>query len=371
MKILHVVNAFTAGGMENGISNLTRGLYEKGLSCDICVLTKADGFAERLHPSVKLFLLDRQTGFDPGIWIRIAEIISRNNYDVIHTHNWTGLIYGVPSGLWCGVPVLHGEHSELFEWEKHPVRLAIRRLFYRWCRIVHVISTAQLNQLDKFGLIQTVEAFAISNGTDTDKFSPQNTADSRSMLGLPEDVFLIGIVGRLVATKRHRFLLDSFIEIASKIPNAHLAIIGSGGDLEKVIHSECEQHIFSERIHWLGARNDMPSIYNALTMLVIPSVNEGMTNVALEAMACGIPVIANQACGISQIVDHQINGLVYPMNDPSVFADFIVKVAADQSALAGLGERARIKMVERFSLEAMMEEYARVYSTVCMRRISS
>jgi glycosyltransferase involved in cell wall biosynthesis len=362
MKVLHVVNAYTAGGMENGIANLTHGLYERGITADVCVLTRADGFAGRLHPSANVYEFDRKKGLDPSIWLKVAKLISMNNYDVIHTHNWTGMIYGVPPSLWSGIPVIHGEHSELFDWEQHPLRLLLRRLFYHWCATVHVLSRAQLQQLQSYRILEGVDALAISNGTDTIKFSPQDQVQARSKLGLPKDSFIVGIVGRLVETKRHGFLLDSFLEAGQRLANLHLVIAGSGGNIEKKVFEECENHPLSKRIHWLGARDEMPSIYNALDLLVIPSVNEGMTNVALEAMACGVSVVANQVCGISQIIDHENDGMVIPMNSPSNLADVIIEMANNRKALKKRGEQARIKIVERFSLSHMLDQYASAYA---------
>lgn len=368
MKILHVVNAYAAGGMENGIANLTHGLYEKGILSDICVLTQADAFAKRLHPSVNIYELARNKGFDPSIWLKISQLIKQNKYDIIHTHNWTGMIYGVPPALWFGTPILHGEHSELFDWEKHPLRLLLRRLFYRWCSAVHVLSKGQLLQLQSDRVLEGIDVFAISNGTDTEKFTPQSLVQARSKLGLPENGFIIGIVGRLVETKRHSFLLDSFFEAGKKMTDLHLVVAGSGGNIEKQIFKKCQDHPLSERIHWLGARDDMPSIYNALNFLVITSINEGMANVALESMACGVSVVANRVCGISQVIDHKHDGLVISMHNPSSFAESIIKIAKDKNALKRRGELARMKIVKQFSLNSMVEQYGSAYARLLNRK---
>lgn len=361
MKVLHVVNAYSAGGMENGIANLTHGLYEKGIVTDVCALTRADEFARRLHWSVNVFELERKKGIDFNVWLKLKQLILKNSYDIIHTHNWTGMIYGVLPSLLAGVPVIHGEHSELFDWERHSFRIQLRKLFYRWCGIVHVISHAQLLQLQSNKILEGIDALAISNGTDVAKFSPHNQQKARLQLGLPEDGIMIGIVGRLVETKRHNFLLDSFLEAGKKVHNLHLVIAGSGGNLERQIFDNCKYHPLSKRIHWLGARDDMPSVYNSLNFLIIPSINEGMTNVALEAMACGIPVVANQVCGISQIIDHRYDGVVIPMYAPANLAEAIIEISKNGKELSKLGERARLKIVKHFSLNCMVDQYALAY----------
>ncbi len=365
MRVLHVVNAFTAGGMENGIVNVTNALYKSGVVFDVCVLTKSDRFAERLHPTTTIYQLKRSPGLDFKIWISLLRLISKNNYDVIHTHNWTGLIYGVLPGIIFGIPVLHGEHSELFDWEKKPFRIKLRRFLYSWCQTLHVLSNAQMSELRSFRVVEKVHAIAIPNGTDTKKFSPSDQLSSRSQLNLPPNGFFIGIVGRMVETKRHSFLLEAFLEVGRKHEDLHLVVVGSGGNIEETVYHACKTHPISQRIHWLGATNKMPLVYNSLDLLVIPSINEGMSNVALESMSCGVPVLANEICGISQIIENHHDGITVLMGSSSELAQTIDSIILKgKENLKSLGRRARGKIIENFSLEQMSTRYACEYETL-------
>jgi len=364
MRVLHVLNAFSAGGMENGVANLSHGLFRKGIVFGICALTQTDSFTLRLHPSVTIHQIDRGQGLDLSIWAAIKRIVVEHKYDVLHTHNWTGLIYGVPAGLWAGIPILHGEHSELFEWEKTLYRLAIRRLAYCWCNKVHILSEGQFSQLKRYRLLEGIDAVAISNGTDVARFNPSNQEGARLKLGLPEKGFFIGLVGRMVATKRHEFMLEAFLEAGTKEESLHLVFVGSGGNIERKVRELCENHQLSNRIHWLGAHDDMPTVYSSLNILAIPSVNEGMANVALESMACGVPVLANQVCGISEVIDDGVNGFVSPMFSSSMLACRIVKLFNERDSLPEISVSARSKILAKFSINQMVAAYASIYENL-------
>jgi glycosyltransferase involved in cell wall biosynthesis len=361
MKVLHVVNAFSAGGMENGVANLSHGLFKRGISTGICALTFADAFTQRLHPSVIIHQIDRGDRLDLGIWASIRRIVEEHKYDVLHTHNWTGLIYGVPAALWAGIPVLHGEHAELFDWEKTPYRLALRRLAYCWCNKIHVLSQGQYSELKCHRLLEGIDAVAISNGTDEDKFCPSKRQEARFKLGLPEKGFFIGLVGRMVATKRHEFMLEAFLEAGTEEKSLHLVCVGSGGNIENKIRMLCENHPLSNRIHWLGSRDDMPTVYNSLDILAMPSVNEGMPNVALESMACGVPVLANQVCGISEIIDDGVDGFISQMIRPTILARRMLELFNEKENLPIISVRARSKILAKFSFNQMVDTYAAIY----------
>ncbi len=361
LRVLHIVNAFSAGGMENGVANLSNWLGRKGVQMDVCALTKADKFASRLPATTKVSALNRGDGVNTSVWRKIMSVIRAGNYQVVHTHNWTGLIYGVPAAVLCRVPVIHGEHSELFPWEKSPRRLLLRRLLYRWCRMVHVLSDDQFRQLQWCGLDRGIDLRCFPNGTDTDEFQPGDTLAARAALQLPAEGFLVGIVGRMVPTKRHCLLLKAFEQAGRQVPQMRLVLAGSGGALESGIRQQCLDHPLRDRIHWLGGRDDMPTVYQSLNLLALPSENEGMPNVALEAMASGVPVLANRVCGMEQIIRDDVDGRIVALDRPETLASLLTGLHADPGGLLAMGIRARQRIVDDFSLHAMSTRYEAAY----------
>ena len=361
IRVLHIVNAFSAGGMENGVANLSHWISRSSVEMDVCSLTKVDQFRSRLHHAVNLTALGRGSGVNCSIWSKIMKVIKAGRYQVIHTHNWAGLIYGVPAAFFCRVPVIHGEHSELVQWEKRPRRLFMRKFLYRFCRMVHVISEDQKRQLQTHDLSPGKELLCLPNGPDTVKVHPGNKAAAREVLKLPPKGFFVGIIGRLVPTKRHQLLLKAFEQVGKQVPDMHLLLAGSGGPLEADIRQQCDDHPLSERVHWLGGRDDMPTVYQSLDLLALPSDNEGMPNVALESMACGVPVLANQVCGIEQIIHDGKDGRVAAMDRPEVLAELLREMYSDATKLQDMSIGARQRIVDHFSMHSMSSRYEAVY----------
>ncbi len=361
IRVLHIVNAFSAGGMENGVANLSQWISRSSVEMDVCSLTWVDKFRSRLHPAVNLNALGRGNGVNCSIWSKIMKVIKAGRYQVIHTHNWAGLIYGVPAAFLCRVPVIHGEHSELVHWEKRPRRLFMRKILYRFCRMVHVISEDQKRQLQTHNLNTGKELLCLPNGTDTVKFHPGNKVVARAVLELPSEGFFVGIVGRLVPTKRHQLLLKAFEQVGKQVTDMHLLLAGSGGALEAEIRQQCADHPLRERVHWLGGRDDMPTVYQSLDLLALPSDNEGMPNVALEAMASGVPVLANQVCGIEQIINDGKDGRVAAMDRPEGLAELLKEMHSDATKLQDMSIGARQRIVDHFSMHSMSSRYEAVY----------
>jgi len=361
IRVLHVVNAFSAGGMENGVANLSQWISRSNVEMDVCSLTVVDQFRSRLHADVKLTALGRGNGVNGSIWSKIMKLIKDGRYQVIHTHNWAGLIYGVPAAFFCRVPVIHGEHSELVSWEKSPRRLFMRKFLYRFCRMVHVISEDQKRQLLTHGLRSGKEVLCLPNGTDTVKFRPGDKSSARAILKLPSKGFFVGIVGRLVPTKRHHLLLKAFEQVGQELPEMHLLLAGSGGALEADIRQQCADHPLRERVHWLGGRDDMPTVYQSLDLLALPSDNEGMPNVALEAMASGVPVLANQVCGIEQIINDGKDGRVAVMDRPEILAQLLKEMHSNAPKLQDMRIGARQRIVDHFSMDSMSSRYEAAY----------
>jgi glycosyltransferase involved in cell wall biosynthesis len=237
----------------------------------------------------------------------------------------------------------------------------MRKFLYRFCRMVHVISEDQKRQLQTHDLSPGKELLCLPNGTDTVKFHPGNKAAARAVLKLPSEGFFVGIVGRLVPTKRHQLLLKAFEQVGQKVPDMHLMLAGSGGALEADIRQQCADHPLRERVHWLGGRDDMPTVYQSLDLLALPSDNEGMPNVALEAMACGVPVLANQVCGIEQIINDGKDGRVAAMDRPEGLAELLKELHSDATKLKDLSIGARQRIVDHFSMHSMSSRYEAVY----------
>ncbi len=364
MKILHVVNSLDPGGMENGVVNMARALEPRGFEIHVACLERRGAFADRLPHPDRVTVLGKARGFSPRATLRLAREITRLRPDVLHSHNLGALIYtALAACSGCLAPILQGEHSQFTADELTPRRLRQRRWLYRACRAIHTVAHPMREELVALGF-STGKISVIPNGVDTAHFAPGDRRAARRSLGLPEDAVCLGIVGRFGPFKRHAMLLDAFDEIAPRFPAAQLVIAGTGGSEEAATRTRAQASPHAARIHWLGFQSDPAACYRALDLLAIPSVNEGLSNAALEAMSTGVPVLGNLGCGHEHIFTSGREGLIADLSTPAALATELRALLAQPDRLVDFGEKARTRILVHFSLGPMADAYDALYRAV-------
>ena len=364
MKVLHVVDSLEPGGMENGVVNMARALEPRGFEMHVACLTRRGAFADRLPHPERVTVLGKAGGFSPRAMLRLATEISHLRPAVIHSHNLGPLIYASLASIGGRRgALLHGEHSLLTPDELTARRLRQRRWLYRTCRAVHTVAQPMQAELLALGF-PAEKIHVIKNGVDTAHFTPGDRRAARRTLSLPEDALLLGIVGRFGPFKRHAVLLDAFAEIAARFPTAHLVVAGTGGSEETATRTRVRASPHAARIHWLGFQPDPRACYQALDLLVLPSVNEGLSNAALEAMSTGVPVLANAGGGHEQFITSGEDGRIADLSTPTAIATQLATLLALPERLVDFGHNARTKVLREFSLDAMAGAYTRLYQSM-------
>jgi len=208
---------------------------------------------------------------------------------------------------------------------------------------------------------------AIANGVDTERFSPGDRVAARQGFSVPADTLCIGIVARFGPFKRHVQLIEAFEKIVPRFPHARLLIAGGGGSEEAAVTQRVNESPYRPLIHLLGFQSDPRHCYQALDLLAIPSINEGLSNVALEAMSCGVPALGRTGCGHEQIISHGVDGWIEPMESTDALARNIMEILAEPVRLVDFGRNARKKVTSVFSLTAMMTAYEQLYRAAAQR----
>jgi glycosyltransferase involved in cell wall biosynthesis len=211
------------------------------------------------------------------------------------------------------------------------------------------------------GGFQAEKISTIANGVDAVRFAPGDRRAAREALGLPVDAICIGIAGRFGPFKRHLELIEAFEAIATTIPTAHLLIAGGGGSEEAAVTARAEGSAVRQRIHLLGFLSDPRSCYHALDLLAIPSVNEGLSNVALEAMACGVPALVRAGCGHEEIITSGTDGWIDALDTSATLATRLTEILLDPGQVVACGAKAREKVKSHFSLDSMFNAYESLY----------
>lgn len=208
----------------------------------------------------------------------------------------------------------------------------------------------------------------VYNGSDFGQDDPQTEGILRQKLGLPDEVFLLGVVGRIARDKGQDLALEALVLLMDRFPKLHLALIGrtAESEFEAILKSRATLKGLAKRVHFIGSQNRLVPIVDSLDLLLVPSVTESFGLAALEAMLRGKAVVAAQVGGLPEVVQHEVTGLVL-VRDPMVWADAIASLLECPEKLEAMGLKGRALAKERFSAEKMITSLESVYSEAVQR----
>ena len=364
IKILHIFHSLEVGGLENGVVNLVNRLDRDRYDHEICCIASSGPMADRIQPPVPIHVLGKvASGKAYLLPFRLAGLIRRVAPDIVHTRNW-GAMDGVLAARLAGVKrVVHGEHGREATDPNgaNSRRRWIRRLLSPAVNHFIAVSADLANWLVEDVGVPGRKVTHIINGVDAVKFGPRGeVSPSREELGLPVDPCLMGIVGRLDPVKDHATLFKAFSRLGE---NAHLVVVGDGPMRNELIGLANELGL-TGRVSFLGNRNDVPDILPALDVFVLPSIAEGISNTILEAMACGLPVVASRVGGNPELVKDGETGFLFCAGDVQALAGRLNQYLQHSDLRGEHGKAARARIEREFSLAAMVDKYDRLYRSI-------
>lgn len=358
---MHLVFKLGAGGMENGVVNLSNRLPRDRFASHICTYEPQGSLEDRLNGDrAVVFCEPRRSGRDFTLPLRLARQLRRRRIDVLHTHNYLTLLEGIAAARLARVRTLiHGEHGKVQDRLKH---VLIQRVGWRMTSQVLAVSAALADRLATVVGFPRDRIKVVPNGVDTQRFRPSQTpkAELRRRLGLPADGLLIGMVARFFEFKDHAGVFRALAGLGDA--RAHLALAGTG-PLEDELRRLAVELRISDRVHFLGELPRVDRLYNALDVLASNSShNEGMSNVVLEAMSCGVPIVATRVAASPELLGEGSAGLLIPPRHPEALAEALRKFAQKPDLRSSLGRAGRRRVEDRYSISLMVESYGGLYT---------
>jgi sugar transferase (PEP-CTERM/EpsH1 system associated) len=359
-KVLHLVQGLDVGGLEYMVVALVNRLDRKKFIPSICCFDKLGKLQDKLLDDTEVILLKRKPGKDLLYPFKLAAFLKKENIDVIHLHNQTAFFYGVLAGKIAGVKrIVYTEHARDVA-PNFKVRIMDKILSHMADRIVVVAEFLKKNLVKKEWM-NPASITTIYNGIDGDVFGREfNRDEITGELEISSAAKIIGIVARLQGIKNHKCLIRAMQKVSKRFPDAILLIIGDGslrGELMELVSSEDLQ----DNIHFLGTRNDIPRLLSMLDIFVLCSLSEGLPLTILEAMAAGKPIVATGVGGIPEVIQDGADGIIIPSDDSDSLAEAIEELLSDDGKRPDMGLKARKKFEERFTVQAMVEEYEKIY----------
>jgi glycosyltransferase involved in cell wall biosynthesis len=287
-------------------------------------------------------------------------MLRRWGVDLVHSHEFSGSVYGAAAARVIGVPhvvTMHGNATMTDAWRR---RVALRWAF-RNSAVKAAVSQATKQQLDRdLGLAPAVLR-VVHNGVP---IRPGDPEPVRRELGVREGEVLILSVGNLDPRKGHIVLLEALAQLASAgcaVP-WRLAIAGGRGGPERPrLEAFAAQHGFADRVHILAQREDIPNLQAAADIFAMPSLWEGLPLALLEAMFGETAIVASETSGIPEAIVHGEHGLLTPPGDSHSLATALMKLLCDPEERARLATAARARADREFSVHAMADRYETLY----------
>jgi glycosyltransferase involved in cell wall biosynthesis len=355
------------GGAERQAMLLAKGLRRRGWRVSMVALSGTGGAAaaELRDSGVGFVSLEMRKGLaDPRGWLRFHRWLWRERPDVMHAHlphaawlaRWSRLAAPVP----VVIDTLHSSHTGKRG----------RRIGYRYSRWLpdHVTAVSQATAAAHLaaGMVREEHLSVLGNGIEVEAWQPDAHVRpaARRELGLADE-FLWIAVGRLEAVKDYPTLLRA---LACEPATARLLILGAG-PLEAELVQLAAHLGLERRIHFLGFEPNVQRWMQAADGFVLSSRYEGLPMVLLEAGASGLPAVATDVAGTREVIVDGANGWLAPAGDPHALAGAMARLLQIpiEERLA-MGERARRRVVEQFSLETVLDRWEGLYEDLLRRK---
>lgn len=300
-------------------------------------------------------------------------------YDLIHSHYWmSGLAARELKSTW-NTPVVHMFHTlglmkqrvaQNSSEAEGDYRINGERQAIRVADRIVAATPAELAQLQWLYNVDIRKVEVIPPGVDISHFYPIPDDEAKEYIGIPPCEKMLLFVGRIEPLKG----LDTLIEAISHMRQSDIRVCltvigGDPGASPETINSEmarlqslCEKYSLKDLVAFLGKRGQatLPYYYSAAEAVVVPSHYESFGMVALEAMACGTPVVASQVGGLAFLVQDGVTGYTVPVNEPLALADRLTRLVNDPDLKQRMGENAA-KLAREYRWENIATKILRVY----------
>jgi L-malate glycosyltransferase len=363
VNLFLMVNTFETGGSERQFIVLAQNFALPQFRVHVGCISRRGSLAHNFPDAPQFPLGGSLFGWQSlRTRLNLSRHLRRHQVQVAHAFDFYANLTLIPAAKLARVPVIIGSHRQLGDLMT-PKQFRAQATAFRWCDAVVCNSQAAADRLIADGLSRNRIA-VIGNALPADVFTT-----APAVLPKRPGTFRVGMVARM----NHRYKNHSgFLRIAAgihrRMPNVEF-VLGGDGPLRQELEREAASLGLGASVIFLGDRQDMPAVLASIDVAVNTSDSESLSNVLLEAMAAGLPAVAYEVGGNSELLSPQ-RGTLIPAGNETAFADAVQKLLADAALRHELGRNARQFAQENFSLNQVRQRYVELYVTLLQRKRS-
>ena len=360
INIAYIIPSLNVGGSEQKVIDLAIGLDKNKFNPIIITITKEGVLLSKAKEAhIPVFCVNKKGKLDIFVISRIAKILKQNKVDIAQVFTSTGKLWGRLGAKKAKTKVIISTEESLFR-NRYIDRLLERKLA-KTTSLIIANSLGTLKFAQESTKINASKYKCIYNGIYLEPFINAKKLD---LILKDKDEQLIMSVARLDSRKRLDLLIRVFNDIKDDF-KVKLVLVGSGPEEEKLRNLVHELKL-ENKVIFMGTRNDVPNLLKEADVFVLPSDQEGFGNVIIEAMASNVCVVASNAGGIPEVINHNKTGLIFEKGNFNQLKENLIKVLKDKELKESLQKEA-FKGITKFSRERMVEGHVKVYEELTRR----
>ncbi|MGH3388122.1 MAG: glycosyltransferase [Actinomadura sp.] len=366
-RVCLLIGQLGLGGTEKQLVLIADGLRARGVDTTVLGLVEGGPREDALRaagvPVVHLGFQRRSAGWrmppaNAAAFARLVGHLRRARPDVLHAFLFHSYVLAAPAARLAGVPVLVAGRRSLADFKRgRPLLLAIERAATHLTD--HLVANAEAVAEDtrREGGVRPEKITVVRNGLPSSAFDPVPPAQ------LPTSLPLVLCVANLISYKGHRYLFEAVTSLRNRGLPCTLALAGDGPERSALERQAARLGI---DVRFLGIRSDIERLLARADVAVLPSLEEGMSNAVMEAMAAGRPVVATAVGDTGELLRDR--GVLVPPADPEALADGLARVLTDPALARRLAREARLWSRDNLPVDAMVDRHVRIYTELLERK---
>jgi len=366
-RVLSIIDTRNVGGPGRGIFQFLEHVQEDDIDFVLCCFQYArseetEFMQEARRRGVKLRLLREHFRFDPSCLWQAMKILREENCSLLESHGYKSHILAFLLSRLKVLPWVSTSHGWTAEDWKVRFYHFIENFFLRFADHAIAVSPAFEQKLKRLRGEKPTEC--VFNAVSASEIKGESKGQEiREDCGCTEKTLLLGCFGRLSSEKGQAVLLKGFAEVRDEHPDSRLVFVGDGPDRQK-LEQMSEKLGLRDRVFFQGYRQNMRDYFDAIDLLVLPSLSEGLPYVVLEAMSLEVPVISTRVGALDLLIKDSENGWLVPAGDDAALAKKIIQVAGDRDLLQSVGTKGKERLYPEFSPDRRAQKLLAIYQSL-------